>query len=198
MDKHELVIPECVDSARLFLRPYAVSDSTWYAAMSLRNRDHLARYEPDNPAMSIDCVEDAEFVITGFVGAWQARDAFFMGAFERETGAYVAQIYVGVVDWKVPEFEVGYFVDREHEGRGYVTEAVRAVLGWLFTYLKAHRVRLECDDTNVRSLRVAERCGMVLEGHIRENHRHADGSLTGTLLYGLLRTEFEALRGETL
>jgi RimJ/RimL family protein N-acetyltransferase len=116
-----------------------------------------------------------------------------MGAFDRETDEFVAQVYVGPVHWDVPEFEIGFFADKDHEGQGYVTEAVRAVLGFVFQHLKAHRVRLECDDTNERSRRVAERCGMVLEGHIRENKRNDNGMLSGTLHFGLLEREFEAL-----
>jgi aminoglycoside 6'-N-acetyltransferase len=65
-----------------------------------------------------------------------------------------------------------------------------------FKHLRAYRVRLECDDTNVRSYGVAERCGMVREGHIRENKKNADGRLSGTLLYGLLQSEYEAQKGE--
>jgi ribosomal-protein-alanine N-acetyltransferase len=84
-------------------------------------------------------------------------------------------------------------VDQDREGQGYVTEAVRAAMGFIFEHLGAHRVRMECDDTNERSWRVAERCGMVREGHIRENKRNVDGTLSGTLHFGLLRREFEAL-----
>jgi ribosomal-protein-alanine N-acetyltransferase len=104
----------------------------------------------------------------------------------------VAQIYIGVVNWDLPEFDLGYFLDVEHEGQGYVTEAAEATMGFIFTQLGAARVRLECDDTNSRSYRVAERCGMIKEGHIRENKRNADGGINGTLLYELLRSEFIA------
>ena len=103
----------------------------------------------------------------------------------------MAQVYVGPVNWDVPEFAIGYFADRDHEGQGYVTEAAGAALGFIFEHLGAHRVRLECDDTNERSQRVAERCGFVEEGHIRENKVTADGERTGTLYYGLLKREFE-------
>jgi RimJ/RimL family protein N-acetyltransferase len=54
-------------------------------------------------------------------------------------------------------------------------------------------VRLECDESNERSWRVAERCGMVREGHWRENKLNEDGSFSGTLHYGILKNEFEAL-----
>jgi len=51
-------------------------------------------------------------------------------------------------------------------------------------------VRIECDDTNLRSIRVAERCGFVREAHFRENKRNPDGTITGTVVYGLLSREY--------
>ena len=102
----------------------------------------------------------------------------------------MAQISIGVVTWDLPEFENGHFADVEHEGQGYVTEAVEAALHFIFVHLGAHRVRLECNDNNSRSWRVAERCGMVREGYFRQNKKQADGTISGTLHYGLLRSEF--------
>jgi len=192
MHKMLLEIPEHIETERIILRRYQAGDGPWFYAMSQRNRAHLARHEAENVVMSIQSEQEAEVVVRELAAAWVARDCFFMGAFDRETKAFVAQLYVGPVHWDVPEFEIGFFVDVDHEGQGYVTEAVRAVLGFIFRHLQAHRVRLECDDTNVRSRRVAERCGMVLEGHIRENKRSVDGTLSGTLHFGLLRREFEA------
>jgi aminoglycoside 6'-N-acetyltransferase len=116
-----------------------------------------------------------------------------VGVFCRESNEFVAQVYVGSLNPDLPEYAIGFFADRDHEGQGYVTEAVQAALGFVFGPLQAHRVCLECDDTNMRSQRVAERCGLRREGHPRENHRNADGTLSGTLYYGLPRSEFEAL-----
>jgi len=183
-------IPTRIETERLVLRCYQAGDGAWYYAMSQKNKPHLARYESGNAVMTIDTEEEAELVVCDFAAAWTARTAFFMGAFRRDTQAFVAQIYIGVVNWDLPEFEIGFFVDVEHAGQGYVTEATRGTLRFIFEHLGAHRVRLKCDDTNVRSWRVAERCGMVQEGHIRENKKNADGSVSGTLHYGLLRSEF--------
>lgn len=191
MDKL-LDIPTRIETARLYLRCYRPGDGRWYFAMSQQNRAHLSRYEADNALMAIHSEADAEALVQGFAAAWAARETFFMGVFDRLTDEFVAQIYVGVVNQELPEYEVGYFVDTDHAGHGYVTEAVRATLGFLFEHLSAHRVRLECDDTNIRSYRVAERCGMVREGHIRENKRRAGEGYSGTLHFGMLRSEFEA------
>jgi RimJ/RimL family protein N-acetyltransferase len=143
--------------------------------------------------MSLDSEQNAEILMREFAADWIARKRFFLGAFDKTTDEFVAQIYVGSADWDLPEFAIGYFADKDHEGQGFVTEAVQAMLPFLFTHLGAHRLRLHCSDTNDRSRRVAERCGFVLEGHIRENERNPDGTFSGTLYFGLLRNEFEAL-----
>ena len=194
MHKLLLDIPRTLETPRLQLRCYREGDGSWYHEMAQRNRAHLAEYEADNVVMSIATEEEAEVVVRDLANDWAARNCFFVGVFDRETGVFVAQIYVGPVNWDLPEFQIGYFADVDHEGRGYVTEAVSAVLEFIFDYLKAHRVRLECDDTNTRSYRVAERCGMVREGHFLESKRRTDGTLGGTLRYRMLRREFEALR----
>ena len=108
---------------------------------------------------------------------------------------FVGQIYIGPVNWDLPEFALGYFVDKDLEGQGFITEAVNATLGFIFEHLNAHRVRIECDDTNERSCRVAERCGFVREGHFRENKRGPDGTMRGTQYFGLLKSEFKSLDG---
>ncbi|MEJ2736668.1 MAG: GNAT family protein [Anaerolineae bacterium] len=194
MQKLLFDIPTRIETERLYLRCYQPGDGQWYYPMAQRNRSHLERYESGNAVMTIESENDAEATVRDFAAAWMAREAFFFGAFTRADDQFVAQIYVGVVSWDLPEFEVGYFVDLDHEGMGYVTEAFRGSLGFIFEHLKAHRVCLGCNDSNTRSYRVAERCGMVKEAHIRENKRWPDGTLTGTLRYGLLRSEWEAQR----
>jgi ribosomal-protein-serine acetyltransferase len=191
MNKMLFDFPSPFESERLSMRGYRPGDGKWYYAMSLRNREHLMRYESDNVATTIASEETAEELICELAAAWTERNSFFIGAFDKMTGEFVAQIYVGPVDWKLPELQIGYFADVDHEGKGYVTEAVRATLGVIFNHINAHRVRLECDETNVRSIRVAERCDMIREGHLRENKRNPDGTYSGSLIYGLLKSEFK-------
>ena len=191
MNKMLLDLPDGFETERLRVRGYQAGDGCWYYPMGLRNRAHLARYESDNPVRTLSTENDAEALMRMFAADWQARANFFLGAFEKAGGEFVGQIYIGPVNWALPEFAVGYFADEAHTGRGYITEAVRGALGFIFKHLQAQRVRLECDDTNGPSLRVAERAGFMREGHIRQNKLHADGTLSGTFLYGLLRSEYE-------
>jgi ribosomal-protein-alanine N-acetyltransferase len=190
MNKILYEFPTPFESKRLTLRSYNQGDGGWYYAMSVKNREHLSRYEADNVAADVASEEAAEVLVGELEAEWKAHRCFFIGAFDKKTEEFVAQIYVGAVDWSLPEFQIGYFADIDHEGQGFVTEGVRAVLAILFEQMNAHRVRLGCDETNLRSIRVAERLGMTREGYLRENRHNPDGTYNGSYIYGLLQAEY--------
>lgn len=191
MDPTKLDIPTRFESERFVLRSYRPGDGGLYYAAGQKNRQHLQRYEAGNVLLSPQSEAEAERVVTNLAEAWASRRSFFVGIFDKQSGDWLGQLYIGVVSWHTPEFELGYVVDRDHEGRGVITESVGAALRFVFRHLRAHRVRVRCDDTNERSQRVAERAGFTREGHLRQDHRHPDGTFSGTYLYGLLASEFQ-------
>ncbi len=198
MNKMLLDIPTHFETERLIVRCYEAGDGPLYYAVGVRNRDHLQRYESGNVILTAKTEQEAETLVRELHADWVARNCFFMGAFDKETREFVAQIYVGIVNWDLPEFTIGYFADKNHEGQGFVAEAVRAALKFIFEHLRAHRVRLGTNETNLRSRRVAERCGFVQEGQLRDAvaRRNLDGTFSGDMLYGLLRSEYEKLLAE--
>jgi ribosomal-protein-alanine N-acetyltransferase len=64
------------------------------------------------------------------------------------------------------ERELGYTFDVAHWGSGYATEAAQCVFAYARDSLGIERVISVIDGDNVRSLRVAERCGLRREGTI--------------------------------
>ena len=179
-----------IETYRLIIRPYCANDIIWYHEMSLRNKKHLARYESENPIMSILTTADAEKTINEFVSLWDERKYRFLGVFLKDTKDFVAQIYLGKMNGHLLGYEIGYISDVEYEGNGYVTEAMRAIIKELFEKVRIHRIQIETDDTNLRSIAVAERCGFVKEGHLRKNKLNPDGTYSGTLFFGLLRDDY--------
>jgi RimJ/RimL family protein N-acetyltransferase len=182
-------LPDHFESERLVIRSYRLGDGPMYFAAGQRNRAHLQQYEADNVMLSPQTVDEAEALVRELAADWSAGRHFFLGAFEKTTGEFAAQVYVGVVSWQTPEFMIGYAADVDHEGRGYVSEAVRATVRFAFEHLGAHRLRLMCNDRNERSIRVAERCGFIREGHLLEDRRHADGSFSSSYIYRLLKKD---------
>jgi RimJ/RimL family protein N-acetyltransferase len=77
--------------------------------------------------------------------------------------------------------ELGYFLEPAFWGRGYATEAARAILRCAFEDLNATQMQASCDERNLASERVMRNCGMRRDpGHERLGRR----------LYSLSRMEW--------
>jgi RimJ/RimL family protein N-acetyltransferase len=86
--------------------------------------------------------------------------------------------------------ELGWTLDPAHQGRGYATEALRAVIGACFTQLGLRRVHAGCFAANEPSWRVMERLGMRREEHSRKTGLHRSGEWMDGMNYGLLAEEW--------
>ena len=105
----------------------------------------------------------------------------------RASGVFAGGSGLHRIDWSVPRFEIGYWVRARFLGRGYATEAVRAIAERVFGDLGARRVEIRMHAANERSVRVAERAGFALEAVLRNEQRHLDGTLRDTRVYALVR-----------
>ena len=74
-------------------------------------------------------------------------------------------------------------------GRGYTTEAARAMIDFGFRELGLHRIWADCDPRNVASWRVLEKLGLRREAHLRQNAR-IKGEWVDSLLYAILDREW--------
>src|SRR5215472_8022673 len=63
---------------------------------------------------------------------------------------------------------LGWILVPRYERRGYMAEAVRALLAHCFETLQMHRVEAEIEPDNARSIRLAERLGFRNEGLLRD------------------------------
>lgn len=68
----------------------------------------------------------------------------------------------------VPMFEIGYWIDAQYSGHGYITEAVNALTQFAFEKHNAVRVQICAQADNTKSTRVAERCGFSLEAVLKK------------------------------
>jgi len=190
MNKLLLDIPASLETDRLMLRSYSAGDGQMLFDAGIRNIDHLSRFESGNILMNLESVEHAEITARQLAVDWAARNCFFIGIFDKTSRAWVGQIYVGPTSWRLPEFTIGFAADKEFEGKGYMAEAVNSVLTMLFDVMGAHRIKSDCNELNIRSAKLLERCGFKREGHLRQNRRNPDGSFHGDFLYGMLAQDF--------
>ena len=96
---------------------------------------------------------------------------------EREGDRLVGDVGMSPAEGEPGVMKVGYTIDPAVQGRGYATEAVRALVDYAFDVLGADVVRAYADADNVASIRVAEKVGMSLME--RFEHRHGEETWFG-------------------
>jgi RimJ/RimL family protein N-acetyltransferase len=178
-------LPEWIETDRLRIRGPAESDAEVVLAAIRETFEALRPWM--EWAQRIPTLAEERARIAAARAAFAAGDDLRLFAFERASGALVVASGLHRPDWDVPSFGTGYWVRAGYGGRGYVTEACRAITQAAFAALGAERVEIRCHDRNVRSWRVAERAGFTLEGVLRNERRHLDGTLRDTRVYARLR-----------
>ena len=178
--------------ARVLLRRWRDEDAAALFAAIVASREHLARWFPW-PAEHRDADDTLAF-IRRQGGHWSLRQHAGLGLFRRADGALLGSLGVTARDWAVPAFELGYWLGRDAEGRGYISEAVRVMARFLFEGLGAERVAIRCDARNARSRAVPERLGFPLEGTLRRDSRAPDGTVRDTLVYAMIAADYESTR----
>jgi ribosomal-protein-alanine N-acetyltransferase len=87
--------------------------------------------------------------------------------------------------------EVGYMLHRDLHGKGYIREALEAVLDYGFNHMKLHSVSAVIDPENIASERVLQRHGFVKEAHFKEDFFH-NGRFLDSVHYGMLASVYAA------
>jgi len=85
--------------------------------------------------------------------------------------------------------EIGYAMGRAYWGKGYMHEALEALVSHAFEVLQMRRLEADVDPRNAASIRTLERLGFQREGFLRERW-HVEGEIQDALFYGLLRREW--------
>jgi ribosomal-protein-alanine N-acetyltransferase len=159
-----------IETGRTLLRLGTDDDAHALLAYFLRNREHHKRWEPP--------LTDAFFTLATQRILIRKRTAEFAEGrtacllmFDREArdGAVIGRInFTEIVRGPFQACVLGYAVDREYEGRGYMSEGLRAAIDWVFYDLRLHRIMANHRPENERSGRLLERLGFVREGYAND------------------------------
>ncbi len=89
--------------------------------------------------------------------------------------------------------ELGYCMGTEWWNKGLMTEAAQAVIRYLFCEVGVHRIVIEHATENPGSGRVAQKCGLTLEGVKRDYFKKYDGAFLDIAQYAILQEEWQKI-----
>jgi len=101
------------------------------------------------------------------------------------TGEFAGFVMLEIDPEQASTAEVGCVLLPDYWKAGYASEILRALLAFGFGELRLHRVFGKCDELNLPSAHVMEKCGLQYEGTIRE-HVWLRDHWRSTRYYGML------------
>lgn len=118
-----------------------------------------------------------ESMIRKATASFILRTDLLMIAYERDSQRPVAMTGLHRFDWTSRTFEIGYWVRKSAQARGYATEIANALTRFAFEALNARRVTICHAEGNDRSRRVIERLGFAHEAYRLNDAVFPDGRI---------------------
>ena len=136
-------------------------------------------------------VSETRGYVRYMIRKYRAGEPSSWGIVEKETGRVVGTIGYMWYQKDNNACEVGYSLARRCWNRGYMTEALAAVLQYSFETLSVHRVEAQHEVDNGASGAVMRKCGMQKEGTLR-GRLYNKGKYVDVDLYAILREDYAA------
>ena len=169
---------------RLRLRRFVLSD----AASMYKNYaadERVTRFLSWKP---YTCIKDVEAFLSDIIEQYTIPNVYhWVIEMDKEIIGSISTIHIND---KNCNCEVGYCLGYDYWNKGITTEALNAVMNFLFTEVGIHRIMAKHDVENPSSGKVMQKCNMTYEGELRDYYRRHDGTYADSLVYSILKKEF--------
>ena len=173
-----------IETDRLLLRKFAYEDAgsmlnNWVADDSVQHMYGEPSYK------TIDAVNS---LLDKYIGGYNDDHYFRWAVIEKESGECIGQIAYFLVDKNNHFGEIEYCIGKAFQGRGYASEATRAVIDYGFDRIGFHKVQICVRPSNISSRRVIEKCGFEYEGSLRD-YFYMDGKYEDRMYFSIIRKD---------
>jgi ribosomal-protein-alanine N-acetyltransferase len=175
-----------IPTPRTTLTVLTPDDSDLLLAYRLRNRQHLAPWEPAHGEEYFTTAGVREYLQQTMADT-QLGAALHLAALARDTGTLLAICAMtNVVRGPFQACHLGYSVDQAHEGTGLMAEVLRAAIDHAFGELGLHRIMANYMPSNSRSAALLGRLGFEREG-LAHAYLYIDGRWEDMVLNSLVK-----------
>ncbi len=171
----------------VYLRPAEMRDFDEWAMLRERSRSFLVAWEPVWPS---DDLTRAAFRRRLRLHAEEMnRDEAYPFLVFRDDDVMLGGLTIGQIRRGVAQTAtLGYWMGEAHAGRGYMSRAVRAATGFVFSSLRLHRLEAACLPHNAASMQLLQSVGFRREGYAR-SYLRINGRWQDHILFALLESD---------
>jgi RimJ/RimL family protein N-acetyltransferase len=181
-----LLTPQLIDSDRLYLRPAQREDLP--ALLAVNGDDRVTRFLP-YPTWTSGA--DGEAWYDRMASLQESGQAYQLVVVAKSSQSPIGSCLLFNHDENSQRAELGYVLGYKYWGRGFMAEALRALLDCAFGTMDLRRLEAEVNPANATSIRLLERTGFNREGLLRQRWVVASEPYD-VAVYGLLRNEYQA------
>ncbi|MBR4471100.1 MAG: GNAT family N-acetyltransferase [Erysipelotrichaceae bacterium] len=135
-----------------------------------------------------ESVEVSKMVIGSWIASYHDGGYFNWAIESKDDGKVIGNISVVKLKEEALAADIGYALSRSYWGQGIMTEALKAVMDFLFDEVGLNRVAACHDPNNPASGRVMEKAGMKYEGILREAGKNNTG-ICDEVWHSMIRSE---------
>lgn len=174
-----------LETDRLILRRYVNADA---AAMykNWASDEEVTKFLTWPPHSN---EEVSRSVIEDWINRYSSERYYHWAIVLKENGEEpVGDIAVLNIKENVSTAHIGYCIGRTWWHKGITSEALKAVMDFLFDEVDVRRIEAGHDPRNPNSGKVMEKCGMKYEGTLRSSSRNNQG-ICDACYWALLKSE---------
>lgn len=178
------------ETERLIIRPIAIEDKN--EVFEYRKDKDTNKYQSWIP----DTIKDVELFISKTSVEFNIPETWFqLVIIDKIIKKVVGDIGVHFMDNDNMQVEIGCTLNKNFHSKGYATEALKRVIGYLFKDLNKHRIITSIDPKNENSIRLVERIGFRKEAHFVES-LFIDGKWVDDVIYALIEKDWIRLNSD--
>jgi len=174
-------------TSRLTLRQVRKEDA--YEIFLLRSDKRVMKYISKPLATSLN---DAFQWIQVLEDTWANNDGITWGISFNHDKKLIGTIGIWKIIKEHHRGEVGYSLLPDHQRKGIMQEALKAVLDFGFNVLQLHSLEANASPENEASLKLLEKNNFIREGYFKENY-FFEGRFSDTVTYSLLASKTSSL-----
>lgn len=145
---------------------------------------HFLTWPPHTDISQTECV-------LKFWGEQYQQATFYQWAIvPKDLDQPIGTISVVRLDENTEAAEIGYCIGKRWWHKGYTSEALKAVMSFLFEEVQVKRLEAKYDTNNPHSGAVMKKCGMHFEGVLRSGGRNNQG-IVDVAVYSILSKEYQ-------
>ncbi|MCP8883481.1 GNAT family N-acetyltransferase [Devosia sp. XJ19-1] len=175
-----------VETAHLLLRPFERGDVD--AVSRYHTLPAVQRYI-ERPTRYDEDVAAAIAVMRKQVGLQRPGETLTLAMVRKGDHRLIGQVSLKWSDATASQGEVRFAIDPAQSGKGYLTEALTALIDLAFDHFRIHRIMVRCDGRSHHSVKLMQKLGFRLEAHYRE-HALFQGEWDEELHFAVLDREW--------